>query len=213
MPLHCNGSGGVMLRISWRAGGNGSGSKCNTMPPKPLKGDFLFAPLFVGLPTLQGDAFCGAMFLFEQTKGEPPTPWASAIAMPGALSGAIPSLQAQHKEQHPLFFVKLLSLPQCWHCHEAARAEANLWCSRHSPPNTCSLTNSVTPLGGALRCPWRKIWEERTVPVPIRRAYMCSLSPDQNSTPYIKRWQNQREAQLSVVIPPQHFHMRENIAC
>jgi hypothetical protein len=26
--------------------------------------------------------------------------------------------------------------------------------------------------GGALRCPRRKIWEERTVPVPISRAYM-----------------------------------------
>ncbi len=66
--------GGVMLHVSQRAGGNGSGSRCNTMPPKPLEGDFLFAPLFVGLPTLRGDALFGALFLFEQTKRKPPPP-------------------------------------------------------------------------------------------------------------------------------------------
>jgi hypothetical protein len=63
-----------MLRISRRASGDGSSSRCNTMPPKPLEGDFLFATLFVGLPTLQGDALFGASFSFEQTKGEPPPP-------------------------------------------------------------------------------------------------------------------------------------------
>ena len=33
-----------MLRVDRRAGGIGGGSGCNTMPPKPLKGDFLFPP-------------------------------------------------------------------------------------------------------------------------------------------------------------------------
>jgi hypothetical protein len=39
-----------MLHVDWRAGGIGGGSRCNTMPPKPLEGDFLFVPplLFVG---------------------------------------------------------------------------------------------------------------------------------------------------------------------
>jgi hypothetical protein len=72
MPLHCNSGGGVMLRNSWRAGGNGGGSGCNTMPPKPLEGDFLFAPLFFGPPTLQGDALFGALFLLEQKEVPPP---------------------------------------------------------------------------------------------------------------------------------------------
>ncbi len=68
------------------------------------------------------------------------------------------------------------------------------------PQYAFSHTNtSVTPLGGALWCPWRKIWEERTVPVPISRAYMRGLSTDQNTTPHIKRRENQRDTQLSVV--------------
>ena len=45
MPIHSDGgAGGVMLRVDRRAGGIGGGSGCNTMPPKPLKGDFLFPP-------------------------------------------------------------------------------------------------------------------------------------------------------------------------
>jgi hypothetical protein len=55
-------------------------------------------------------------------------------------------------------------------------------------------------MGGALLCPRRKIWEERTVPVPISRAYMRGFSTDQNTTPHIKRRENQRDTQLSVVL-------------
>jgi hypothetical protein len=73
MSLHCNVGEGVMLRISWRARGDGGGSGCNTMPPKPLEEDFLFAPLFVRFPTLQGDALFGALFSLEQ-KEVPPHP-------------------------------------------------------------------------------------------------------------------------------------------
>jgi hypothetical protein len=61
-----------MLRNSWRASGNGGGSGFNTMPPKSLEGDFLFAPLFFGLPTLQGDALLSASFLLEQKEVPPP---------------------------------------------------------------------------------------------------------------------------------------------
>ena len=56
MPLHSDGGAGdVMLRAYQRAGGIGSGSGCNIMPPKPLEEDFLFVPplLFVGLPSLR----------------------------------------------------------------------------------------------------------------------------------------------------------------
>ncbi len=67
------------------------------------------------------------------------------------------------------------------------------------PQYSFSHTNNIAPLGGALRCPRRKIWEERTLPVPISRAYMCGLSTDQNTTPHIKRRENQRDTQLSVV--------------
>ena len=62
-----------MLHVGWRARCNGSGIGCNTMPPKSLDGDFLFAPLLVGVPTLRGDALFGASFLLEQEEA-PPTP-------------------------------------------------------------------------------------------------------------------------------------------
>jgi hypothetical protein len=52
-----------MLRISRIVGGNGIGSGCSTMLPKPCEGDFLFSPLFVGQTPLQGDAPFGASFL------------------------------------------------------------------------------------------------------------------------------------------------------
>jgi hypothetical protein len=42
------------------------------------------------------------------------------------LNGAIPSLQARHKRQPLLFFTELLIQLYRWHCHKAARAEANL---------------------------------------------------------------------------------------
>ena len=61
-----------MLHIGWKAGGNGGGSECDTMPPKPLEGDFLSPPFLVGLPTLQGEALFGASFLFEQKEAQPP---------------------------------------------------------------------------------------------------------------------------------------------
>ena len=45
-----------MLWVDRIAGGIGGGTGCNTMPPKPLEGDFLFVLplLFVGLPSLRG---------------------------------------------------------------------------------------------------------------------------------------------------------------
>jgi hypothetical protein len=52
-----------MLRVGWIVGGNGIGSGCSTMPPKPCEGNFLFSPLFVGQSPLQGDAPFGASFL------------------------------------------------------------------------------------------------------------------------------------------------------
>jgi hypothetical protein len=46
--------------------------------------------------------------------------------MPAALDGAIPSLQARHKKQRLLFFAERLIQLYRWHCHKAARAEADL---------------------------------------------------------------------------------------
>ena len=53
-----------MLHIDRRADGIGGGSGCNTMPPKPLEGDFLLVSplLFVGLLPLQEDALFGGPF-------------------------------------------------------------------------------------------------------------------------------------------------------
>ncbi len=51
-----------MLLVGRIFGGNGIGSGCNTMPPKPHKGDFLFSPLFVGQFPSRGDAPFGVSF-------------------------------------------------------------------------------------------------------------------------------------------------------
>ena len=114
-----------MRRVDCRGGGDGGGSKCNGMQPKPLDGDFLFPPLFFGLPTLRGDTLFGALFSLEQ-KDAPPPPRALAIVMPAALSGAIPFLHALHKKQRLLFFAESLVSSHRWHCHEAMMVEADL---------------------------------------------------------------------------------------
>ena len=61
-----------MLRVDSRGGGDGGGSGCNATPPKPLEGDFLFTPLFFGLPTLRGDSMFGALFSSGQNEAPPP---------------------------------------------------------------------------------------------------------------------------------------------
>ncbi len=103
-----------MLRVDQRAGGIGGGSGCNTMPPKPLEGDFLLVLplLFVRLPPLQGNALLSGPFLLSQVASLLTSPTLDAAAPdvdtpPFALRGASPSLHAQHKEQQ--FFFSYLS--------------------------------------------------------------------------------------------------------
>jgi hypothetical protein len=118
-----------MLRVNRRAGGIGGG--CNTMPPKPLKGDFLFPPsLFLGLLSLRGDAlFSGPFSLCWQVVllSTSPTSDADAAApdvdvpLPFALSGASPSLHAQHEEQRFLFLFESFEWLHRWHGHDEAR--------------------------------------------------------------------------------------------
>jgi hypothetical protein len=88
-----------MLRIDRRAGGNGSGSGCNTMLPKPLEGDFLLVPplLFVRLLPLRGDTLFSGPFLSRKVALSSTSPTLDAAAPnmpPFALSGASPSLHA-----------------------------------------------------------------------------------------------------------------------
>ncbi len=64
--------------------------------------------------------------------------------MPAALNGAILSLQARHEKQRLLFFVELLIQLHSWHCHKAARAEADL--SVLSIPPRIRSGGSVTPI-------------------------------------------------------------------
>jgi hypothetical protein len=102
-----------MLHVDQRAGGIGSGSGCNTMPPNPLEGDFLLVLplLFVGLLSLQGDALFGRPFLSWQVASSSTSPTLDAAAPtvdvppPFALRGASPSLHARHEEQNFLFLV------------------------------------------------------------------------------------------------------------
>jgi hypothetical protein len=121
-----------MLRIDRRAGGIGGGSGCNTMPPKPLEGDFPLVPplLFVGLPPLQGDALFSGPFLLWQVASLLTSPTSDAAApdvdaLPFALRGASPSLHARHKEQHFLFLLESFKWLHWWHGHDEARRAAN----------------------------------------------------------------------------------------
>ena len=134
MPLHSDGGArGVMLRVDRRASGIGGGSGHNT-PPNPLEGDFLFVPplLFVGLPSLQGDALFGSRpFLSRQVASLSTNPTSHAAAPnadvppPFALSGASPSLHAWHKEQRFLFLIESFKWLHWWHGHDEARRVAD----------------------------------------------------------------------------------------
>jgi hypothetical protein len=132
MPLHSDGgAGGVMLRVNRRAGGIGGGSRCNTMPPKPLEEDFLFIPplLFVGIPFPRGDALFGGPFSLWQVVLLSMSPTSDADAAspnvnvppPFALSGASPSLHARHEEQRFLFLFESFEWLHRWHGHNKAR--------------------------------------------------------------------------------------------
>jgi len=124
-----------MLRVDWRAGGIGSGSGCNTMPPKPLEGDFLFVPplLFVGLPSLRGDTLFGEPFSSWQVASPSTSPTLDADAAapdvdvppPFAVSGASPSLHARHEEQRFLFVLESFEWLHRWHGHDEARRVAD----------------------------------------------------------------------------------------
>ena len=117
-----------MLHVGWIFGGNGIGSECITMPPKPHEGDFLFSPLFVGRSPLQGDAPFGGSFSSAKcrdtsaaatsthissagtsadvtdSRGRPRPSFSLVIAMPAILDGAIASLHDWHEKQRLLFF-------------------------------------------------------------------------------------------------------------
>ena len=127
-----------MLRVDRRAGGIGGGSGCNTMPPKPLEGDFLFVPplLFVGLPSLRGDTLFGEPFLSWQVASSSTSPTLDADAAapdvkvpppfalvppPFALSGASPFLHARHDEQRFLLLDESIEWPHRLHSHDEAR--------------------------------------------------------------------------------------------
>jgi hypothetical protein len=155
-----------MLRVDRRAGGIGGGSGCNTMPPKPLEGNFLLVPplLFVGLPPLRGDALFSGPFSSWQVASSLTSPTSDAAAPdvdvpPFALSGASPSLHARHEEQHFLFLLESFKWLHWWHGHNEARRVAD-----------CS---SGILLREGKRGFGMQIKTRRSSPIPISRVYMC----------------------------------------
>jgi hypothetical protein len=137
-----------MLCYSYRAGGNGGGGRCNTLPPKPLEveGDFLFPPLFVGWLPLQGDAMLGVSFSSTKrrdptkTSGSPVIEWGSGqsdchvLELPGHIV-MLPSASACLSSQQIAAVVHIL--PPCWQWQ----------CRRHSTEQSHSSmpgTNSNT---------------------------------------------------------------------
>ena len=90
-----------------------------------------FVMLFVGLPSLQGDALFGGPFSLRQVASSSTSPTSDKAAPnvdeppPFALSGASPSLPAQHEEQHFLFLLKSFAWLHRWHGHDEARRVAD----------------------------------------------------------------------------------------
>jgi hypothetical protein len=141
MPLHSGGRDKVIQCIGQRAGGNGGAKDGHNTPPNPQEGDFLLVPplLFVGLPPLQGDALFGGPFLSWQDASLSTSPTSDAALTspmpnaavldvdvpPFALSGASPSLHAQHEEQRFLFLMESFEWLHWWHSHNGARRVAD----------------------------------------------------------------------------------------
>jgi hypothetical protein len=161
-----------MLCVDRRAGGIGGGSGCNTMPPKPLEGDFLLVPplLFVGLPPLQGDVLFGRPFLSWQVVLLLTSPMLDAAAPnvdmpPFALSGASPSLHARHKEQRFLFQFKSFEWLHWWHSHDKVRRVSDR-------SSGILLREGKKEIGQVTVGSARKLRQEDHA-IPISRAYMC----------------------------------------
>jgi hypothetical protein len=96
-----------------------------------------------------------------------------------------------------LFFAELLSLPQHWHCHEAARAEANLSVLGILPRIRIGGSDGVEVVlcgvhGGKFGKRGHYLFQSV-------EPTCTALGTDQISTPYNKRQESQRETQLSVV--------------
>ncbi len=150
-----------MLRVGCRDGGDGGGSGFNTIMPRPLEEDFLFPPLF-WTPNLTRGVIVRRIVLVG-AKQSAAASVRSAIVMPAPLDGAFPSLQA----------LTVLLVQPHRHCHEAARAEADL--SVLSIPRRINCCKSRgDPMGRGLRA--RALWhvhggrfgkEDSTIPTPI----------------------------------------------
>ena len=90
-----------------------------------------FVMLFVGLPSLQGDALFGGPFSLRQVASSSTSPTSDEAAPnvdeppPFALSGASPSLHAQHEEQHFLSLLKSFAWLHRGHGHDEARRVAD----------------------------------------------------------------------------------------
>ncbi len=159
----------------WRVGDIGGGSKCNTMPPNSLEGDFLLVSflLFVGLPALRGDALCGGPFLLWQVASLSTSPLLDTAAPevdvlpPFALNGASPSLHAQHEEQCFLFLLKSFKWMHWRHGQGKARRVAD--CS-----SGISLREAEKEIGRVAAGLAYKLRQEDHA-IPINRAYMHSL--------------------------------------
>ncbi len=183
-----------MLCVNRRGGGDGGGSVCNAMRPKPLEGDFLFSPLFFGLPTLRGDTLFGTLFLLEQ-KEVPPPPQALANVMLAALNGAIPSLHTLHEKQRLLIFAELLvqshfallALPR------SREGGSQSQQTRHSAENQkWGIQERFDGVHGG------KFGKRRQYQFRLLEFTCGALGTDQNLAPHIKRRESQGDTQLSV---------------
>ncbi len=101
-----------------------------TPPPPPPHFLLVLPLLFVRLLPLQGDAFFGGPFLLWQVALSSTSLTSDAAAPdvdtpPFALSGASPSLHAQHEEQCFLFLLEPFEWLHWWHGHDEARRVAD----------------------------------------------------------------------------------------
>jgi hypothetical protein len=90
-----------------------------------------FVMLFVGLPSLRGDALFGGPFSSWQVASSSTSLTSGEAApdvnepQPFALSGASPSLHARHEEQRFMFLLESFEWLHWWHGHDEARRVAD----------------------------------------------------------------------------------------
>jgi hypothetical protein len=170
-----------MRRVGCRDGGDGGGSRFNTIMPRPLEGDFLFPPSFLDSQPYKGTQ-CSAhrsrqgktkrRRLREHRRSRCPrhSTELSRPSRPGTKSKAS-------------YFCGVVGTAAPLVLPRSREGGSRSQRSRHSAENRRKSRRDPIELRveSALACPRRKIWEKRTVPAPIVEPTWAALGTTKNN--------------------------------